>query len=57
MEQNVDRRIDYIFARPGTDGATLEYKAARVAWDKPAADGLYPSDHFGVVADVVLVLP
>ncbi len=57
VEQNVDSRIDYIFARPGTDGSTLEYKDAQVAWDQPAADGLYPSDHFGVVADLVLVLP
>jgi hypothetical protein len=48
-------RIDYIFARPGTDGAAFEYKDARVAWDKPAEDGLYPSDHLGVIADVVLV--
>lgn len=44
-----DRRIDYIFVR-GQDerfrGAPL---SARVAFDSPV-DGVFPSDHFGVVA-------
>jgi len=46
-----DRRIDYVFVR-GRDerfrGAPLE---ARVVFDAPI-DGTFPSDHFGVVADL-----
>ena len=44
------RRIDHVFAR----GARLRPIAARRVLDQPAADGTWPSDHFGVLADFVV---
>jgi len=43
--------VDYVFVRGDVD-----IVACAVAWDLPAADepDLYPSDHFGLVADLVL---
>ena len=47
------RRIDYVFvgswhAHPD---AYCRIEAATLAFDQPT-DGIWPSDHFGVVADV-----
>jgi len=39
-------RIDYIFFR----GSGLRIKACKIVLDRPIR-GLYPSDHFGVMAD------
>jgi endonuclease/exonuclease/phosphatase family metal-dependent hydrolase len=50
-----DRRIDYVFVRGAAqyDGSrTIE--DARVVLDSPAADGTWPSDHFGVLVVVRL---
>jgi endonuclease/exonuclease/phosphatase family metal-dependent hydrolase len=44
-----DRRIDYILVGPGR--GTID--AVRLAMNR-ARDGVFPSDHFGVVADVRL---
>ena len=43
--------IDFVFVDDG-----IEVESCRVAWDRPAAgdDHLYPSDHFGLVADLRL---
>ena len=47
-----DRRIDYIFVTaPRRDGRGT-VRDARVVFDQPDGDGVYPSDHFGVVSDV-----
>src|SRR5262249_26550635 len=47
-----DRRIDYLFvtaARPDGGGGV---RAARVVFDRADSEGVFPSDHFGVLADV-----
>jgi endonuclease/exonuclease/phosphatase family metal-dependent hydrolase len=47
----LDRRIDYIFvAGPRPDGVGL-VERCRVVCDE-AAEGIYPSDHFGVYAEL-----
>lgn len=48
----LDHRIDYIFARPGTDAAPLVVEAARVV-DEPR-EGIHPSDHAAVVIDLLV---
>lgn len=49
-----DRRIDYIFVGPaGRDGRGL-IKSCRVVLDRPDENGIFPSDHFGVLAEVQL---
>lgn len=51
VEYEPSRRIDYIFAgRPGPGGLGQIVKF-RVAGDKPI-DGVWPSDHHAVVADL-----
>ncbi len=49
------RRIDYVFVRcdDAMYGPTLEVSACELAFDKPV-DGVWASDHFGVVADLVV---
>lgn len=44
-----DRRIDYILVRGPDEHGRGEPTAARVAFDSQV-DGVFPSDHFGVVA-------
>jgi endonuclease/exonuclease/phosphatase family metal-dependent hydrolase len=46
-----DRRIDYIFMRSTHEGPTLEIVDASLAFDEPR-DGVWASDHFGVIADL-----
>lgn len=47
-----DRRIDYIFVTaPRRDGRGV-VRDARVVLDQPDGEGVFPSDHFGVLADV-----
>ena len=48
------RRIDYIFVRCAEHGGpSLEITDSRVAFDQPV-DGVWASDHFGVLADLKL---
>jgi endonuclease/exonuclease/phosphatase family metal-dependent hydrolase len=47
-----DRRIDYIFVTASRRDGRGTVRDARVILDQPDADGLYPSDHYGVMADV-----
>lgn len=49
VAHETDRRIDYIFVRTQEDRRRGEPIEARVAFDSPV-DGVFPSDHFGVVA-------
>jgi endonuclease/exonuclease/phosphatase family metal-dependent hydrolase len=48
----LDQRIDYVLARPGTPARPVVVERAFVAGDP--VDGLHPSDHDAVVADVRL---
>jgi endonuclease/exonuclease/phosphatase family metal-dependent hydrolase len=47
----LDRRIDYIFARAGRPGMPVTVHGAFLAGDRPF-DGVYPSDHYAVGADL-----
>lgn len=49
----VSRRIDYVLVRCGDHGPTLQVRECRLVLDQPI-DGLWASDHFGVVADLSL---
>lgn len=50
-----DRRIDYIFVgQPARDGRGLVH-TAKVVLDEGDEEGVFPSDHFGVYAEVQLV--
>ncbi|MFL5954347.1 MAG: endonuclease/exonuclease/phosphatase family protein [Gaiellaceae bacterium] len=51
VRQELNRRIDYIFVRCDEYGPTLEITACRLAFDRPL-EGVWASDHFGVVADL-----
>lgn len=46
-----ERRIDYVFVRGPDDVQRGEPRDARVCFDEPIG-GVYPSDHFGVVATI-----
>jgi len=47
------RRIDHIMVRCGHHGPTLDIAACERIFDQPV-DGVWASDHFGVVADLVV---
>jgi endonuclease/exonuclease/phosphatase family metal-dependent hydrolase len=50
-------RLDYILVRSGEhDGSTLEIESCEVVFDEPV-DGVWASDHFGLVADLALPPP
>jgi endonuclease/exonuclease/phosphatase family metal-dependent hydrolase len=49
-EPELGRRIDYIMVRCSDHGPTLDVRACQRIFDEPA-DGVWGSDHFGVVAD------
>ena len=51
-QENRPRRIDHLWMRSGSVG--LKAKSARLV-GLPNAEGLAPSDHFGVCADIELV--
>jgi endonuclease/exonuclease/phosphatase family metal-dependent hydrolase len=51
MPLETGRRIDYVLVRCGTHGPTLEVTDCRRVFDEPV-DGVWPSDHFGVLADL-----
>ncbi|MFC7548073.1 endonuclease/exonuclease/phosphatase family protein [Plantactinospora sp. GCM10030261] len=51
----IDRRIDYVLARPGRPGTRVPVRQAFVAGDG-LVDGVHPSDHYAVVADLDLDL-
>ena len=48
--QLVDQRIDHIFFRPGREDQHVLVEQVQLIGD--AVDGVYPSDHRGVVADL-----
>ena len=46
----VDQRIDHIFFRAGQEGQQVAVEGVRIVGD--AVDGIFPSDHRAVVADL-----
>jgi endonuclease/exonuclease/phosphatase family metal-dependent hydrolase len=48
---DIERRIDYVFVRCDDHGPTLDVRACARLFDAPV-DGVWASDHFGVVADL-----
>jgi endonuclease/exonuclease/phosphatase family metal-dependent hydrolase len=50
---NRGRRIDYLLVRCGDHGPTLPIADCRRVFDQPV-EGVWASDHFGVVADLEL---
>lgn len=53
MATAVTRRIDYILVRSIRHGPTLKVDHCQRVLDEPV-DGVWASDHFGVLADLVL---
>jgi endonuclease/exonuclease/phosphatase family metal-dependent hydrolase len=51
MPLELGRRIDYIMVRCVEHGPTLEISACARVFDEPV-DGVWASDHLGVVADL-----
>ncbi len=51
VRQERSRRIDYIFVRCDEHGPTLAISACALAFAE-AVDGVWASDHFGVIADL-----
>ena len=53
MALEVGRRIDHVMVRCVERGPTLDVRACERIFDE-AVDGVWASDHFGVVADLVM---
>jgi endonuclease/exonuclease/phosphatase family metal-dependent hydrolase len=53
MSLELGRRIDYVMVRCGIHGPTLDVADCRLVFDEPV-DGVWASDHFGVVADLAV---
>jgi endonuclease/exonuclease/phosphatase family metal-dependent hydrolase len=53
MPSELGRRIDYVMVRCGTHGPSLDVVDCRRVFDQPV-DGVFASDHFGVLADLRL---
>lgn len=49
-DKMAERRIDYIFARE-LAGPFTKIRSSKVVFDQPSPDGVYPSDHFGVLTE------
>jgi endonuclease/exonuclease/phosphatase family metal-dependent hydrolase len=49
---DINRRIDYVFVTPERRDGRGRVLDCRVVFDQPDADGVFASDHFGVMADV-----
>ena len=48
----MSRKIDHILVRSGLHGPTLQVADCQRVLDRPVA-GIWVSDHYGVVADLV----
>ena len=51
-EKMAERRIDYIFIRERT-GPLTRVRSSKVVFDQPSEEGIFPSDHFGVLSEFV----
>ena len=47
-----ERRIDYVFVTAARRDGRGTVRDARVVLERPDADGVFPSDHAGVMADI-----
>ena len=47
-----DRRIDYIFVTPMRRDGRARIRSCSIVFDQPAEDGVFASDHFGLLAEV-----
>ncbi len=47
-----NRRLDYIFSRGPDRELRGEPLSARLCFNQPNGDGIWPTDHYGVVADI-----
>jgi endonuclease/exonuclease/phosphatase family metal-dependent hydrolase len=47
-----DRRLDYIFVTIRRRDGRGAVRACRIVLDQPDGDGTYPSDHFGLMAEI-----
>jgi endonuclease/exonuclease/phosphatase family metal-dependent hydrolase len=54
MPRERGRRIDYVFVRCDDHGPTLDVDSCELVFDKPVL-GVWASDHFGLLADLVAV--
>jgi endonuclease/exonuclease/phosphatase family metal-dependent hydrolase len=52
MKLERGRRIDYVLIRSGVHGPLLDAADCRLIFNEPV-DGVWPSDHFGVLADLI----
>jgi endonuclease/exonuclease/phosphatase family metal-dependent hydrolase len=50
----LDRRIDYVYVTPERRDGRGAILDCELCFDRPDADGVYPSDHFGLVATIRL---
>jgi endonuclease/exonuclease/phosphatase family metal-dependent hydrolase len=55
-ELELGRRIDHVFVRCTDHGPTLDVRDCERIFDEPV-DGVWGSDHFGVVADLSAQTP
>lgn len=49
-DKMAERRIDYIFIRERT-GPLMRIRASQVVFNEPSKEGVFPSDHFGVLTE------
>jgi hypothetical protein len=49
--EQLGRRIDHVFARPGRPGLSMSVRRVFLAGDRPV-EGVYPSDHYAVGVDL-----
>lgn len=47
-----DRRLDYIFVTAARRDGRGTVRDARLVFNRPDPDGIYPSDHYGLLAEV-----
>jgi endonuclease/exonuclease/phosphatase family metal-dependent hydrolase len=47
-----DRRLDYIFVTPMRGDGRGTVHACRMAFQTPTRDGVFASDHFGLLAEL-----
>jgi endonuclease/exonuclease/phosphatase family metal-dependent hydrolase len=47
-----DRRLDYVYVTTQRRDGRGRIRDCRIVLDRPDGEGVYPSDHFGVLADV-----
>ena len=55
-ELELGRRIDHVFVRCSANGPTMDIRACKRLFDEPV-DGVWATDHFGVVADLSAQTP